>query len=134
MATIVKHKTTGHKYILVGTGYGMYQSEAASSLFFSSLEQGTFPMAAVTDGHGDILWMQTDELRVLEVDGIKVNEFISFIKEEKTEKVQIKEKMEACPACGATVSSNDRVCPSCELTLIDEEYLENLDERVEEQQ
>lgn len=134
MATIVKHKSTGHKYILIGTGYGMYQSDGASSLFFSSLQQGTFPMAAVTDGRGDILWIQTDELRVLEVDGMKVSELTSLLKEVRSAKGQIKEKPEICPACGAPVLSTDRICPSCGLTLIDDEYLENLDETIEEKQ
>ena len=71
MATIVKHIQSGHRYILLGTGYGAFQSDHYR--FFSERE-GQIEAAAVCDNQGTIEWFNTYDLQVLEIDGIPVGE------------------------------------------------------------
>lgn len=77
MAVIVKVKNTQKKYILLGTGYGAYKAVTPSFLggnLFPNEEEGTLLMAAVCDNNGDIIWVKSDALQVIEVDGVKISE------------------------------------------------------------
>lgn len=75
MATIVLHRKSGRRFVLLGTGFGAYKS-ARPSVFGGNLfpreEEGRMPLAAVCDKNGLIEWFYTDELIVEEVDGQKV--------------------------------------------------------------
>ena len=72
MATIVKHIESGDKYILLGTGFGAYKA-TRPSLFFGNWapaeEGGQVTMVAVCNAEGQIGWIHSDELEVIEVDG-----------------------------------------------------------------
>ena len=72
MATIVRYKRDGKKYILLGTGFGAYKA-TRPGVFFGNLlpneEQGQITMVAVCDIDGNIRWTHSDELTVVEVDG-----------------------------------------------------------------
>lgn len=74
MATIVEHVTTGKKFVLMGTGFGAFRA-IRPSLFFGNLapaeEEGMYSMAAVCDNKGKILWIDSDELIVIEIDGFE---------------------------------------------------------------
>ena len=74
MATIVEHTATGKKYLLLGTGFGAYKA-TRPSLFFGNLapseEEGISPMTAVCNDNGKILWINSHEMKVIEVDGVK---------------------------------------------------------------
>lgn len=72
MATIVKQKSTGQKFILIGSGYGIYRS-ATRLVSVPLTDRELFPMAALTNGEGEIIWMRTEELQVMEVDGVQIN-------------------------------------------------------------
>ena len=79
MAVIVKHTQTGHNYILLGTGFGAYKA-TRPSLFFGNLapteESGQTTMVAVSNDQGQIGWIHSEELQVVEIDGKKPNELL----------------------------------------------------------
>jgi len=72
MAVIVKHIESGEKYILLGTGFGAFKA-TRPSLFFGNLapteEAGQVTMVAVCNSQGQIGWVHSDELEVVEVNG-----------------------------------------------------------------
>jgi hypothetical protein len=79
MATIVVHKLTGQHYVLVGTGYSFFKDSRPSFLggvLFPHQEEGEFMGAAISDEYGVISWVQTIELEVIEVDGIRIGEIL----------------------------------------------------------
>ena len=73
MATIVKHKDTGEKYVLLGTGFGAFKA-TRPGIFFGNLlpqeESGELTMVAVCDRDGRIGWIHSEELTVVEIDGM----------------------------------------------------------------
>lgn len=76
MATIVLHKPSGIHYVLLGTGYGAYQSHRPSVLggdLFPHEHSGEIPAAAVCDEHGEIHWFLTEELQVAQIDGLPLS-------------------------------------------------------------
>ncbi|MVP00790.1 zinc ribbon domain-containing protein [Paenibacillus lutrae] len=133
MATVVLHKVTGKVYLLLGTGYGAYYSESPSFIggaLFPHERSGEIPVAAVCTKEGVIEWMYTDELQVVEVDGIPVSELYGRIQGKyelapaaagHDETQEGEPAYENCPGCGRVVPSTERVCPGCGLTLISEE-------------
>lgn len=117
MAIIVKHEALGIEYVLIGTGYSFYKDSIPSPLggsFFPDVEEGEVKMVAVCDALGAISWLPTDEVKVISIDGILVSQILEG-------RNDTYEKSEKCPACGYPVTSKMMVCPSCELTLIEEE-------------
>lgn len=77
MAVIVRVKNTEKNYILLGTGYGAYKAVTPSFLggnLFPNEEEGTLPMAAVCDNKGDIVWLNSDSLQVIEIDGVRISD------------------------------------------------------------
>ena len=79
MAVIVKHTQSGQNYILLGTGFGAYKA-TRPSLFFGNLapaeEQGQTTMVAVCNNQGQIGWIHSEELQVIEIDGKQPNELL----------------------------------------------------------
>lgn len=77
MSVIVKHKETKVKYVMIGTGYGTMR-EDKKSFFGDHLvqqdDERLSAMAAVCDYKGNIFWYDTDDLRIIEVDGEKVED------------------------------------------------------------
>jgi hypothetical protein len=41
---------------------------------FPNEEEGTLPMAAVCDTSGNIVWLNSDSLQVIEIDGVKISD------------------------------------------------------------
>ncbi|WP_068773419.1 hypothetical protein [Paenibacillus sp. FJAT-26967] len=133
MATVVLHKVTGKVYLLLGTGYGAYYSESPSFIggaLFPHERSGEIPVAAVCGEDGEIEWMYTDDLQVVEVDGIRVSEIYGRIQGKYVlvtaaaghdETQEEEPEYENCPGCDRVVPSTVRVCPGCGLTLISEE-------------
>jgi len=77
MAVIVEHKKTHATYYMLGTGFGM--SHAAKPHWFfgdmvSSEQEGQLAFVAVCDAWGSIGWLESDQLRVVEIDGHKLQE------------------------------------------------------------
>ncbi len=79
MAVIVKHIESGEKYILLGTGFGAFKA-TRPSLFFGNLapteETGQVTMVAVCNSQGQIGWMHSDELQVVQVDAKSPSEVL----------------------------------------------------------
>lgn len=124
MAIVVQHKGTLQKFIFLGVGYGIYKATRPGLIggnLFPEEEEGTERVAAVCDKYGNIHWFSPNKLKVIEVDGIKLEELSSIFEDEK-EKGENIDLLEICPACGHRVPIDEKSCPNCELTLIDIEY------------
>ncbi|MDP5273874.1 hypothetical protein [Chengkuizengella axinellae] len=124
MATVVLHKPSGKRYILLGTGFGAYKASRPGFLggdLFPHEEQDEIPVASVSDEFGNIQWVYTDELIVVEVDGKSIGDYAEkLIVHKKPIKQENIIEYETCPACNSRIHSEQMECPSCGLTLIDE--------------
>lgn len=126
MAVIVRHEESKQVYVLVGTSYSYYKDSRPSFFggdLFPHEEEGLFDQVAVADAAGRIRWLPTSQVKVIEVDGKKVEDILESyrlsdpIQEEKEEAAVL----ETCPGCGTKVGIDEKYCPSCGLTLILEE-------------
>lgn len=80
MATLVKNNTNGKYYYLLGTSYSFYKDTVPSFFggnLFPNEDEGEAKIGAVCNEQGEIEWFPTEELKVVEVDGIKVSELIN---------------------------------------------------------
>jgi hypothetical protein len=72
MAIIVAHRTTGQRYLLVGTGYAATES-ATPGVFLGNLDPDVhtkvYGRLAISDMAGEIFWVDSREFVVVEVDG-----------------------------------------------------------------
>jgi len=72
MLTIVKQITTDKKFILIGTGFAAYKTSKPSTFMVNRIckaGQGVIPMVAVCNESGEISWMNTDEIKIVDIDG-----------------------------------------------------------------
>ncbi|MDX9912183.1 MAG: hypothetical protein RBS39_10155 [Phycisphaerales bacterium] len=72
MATIIEHRPTGRRYILLGAGYGVWASSRPNRVLgdlFAHDRSGENHMLYVCDADGDVFWLHPNEARVVEVDG-----------------------------------------------------------------
>ncbi len=72
MATVVLHKGTGKKYVLVGTGFGAFQSKKPNWLLgdlMADTSEGKHAMACVCDTNGKLRWVDSAYLSVVSIDG-----------------------------------------------------------------
>jgi len=72
MTTIVRYAENGGLYVLVGAGYGMFESQRPNVLWGhmkSHKRSGELPVALVSDHEGKLGWIPIDELTVVSVDG-----------------------------------------------------------------
>ena len=79
MATIVKLKDTDLHGILVGVGYGMFESAKPNMIFgdwIADKAAGKSQMAAVSTDKGEILWCETEKLTIVSIDGKKPGEHL----------------------------------------------------------
>lgn len=126
MSTIVKHRNTGQKYVLIGTGFGAYKAVAPSFFggnLFPNEEEGTIAMVAVCDSNGDISWINSEYLQVVEIDEIKISQIDLSETFESENNLNIsKDKLksiEFCPTCGTKVNKKEQFCVGCGLKLFD---------------
>ena len=80
MATIVKIRGKDYHAILLGVGYGMFEASRPGMIFgdlFPSEKSGESMMAAVSTSEGKILWCNSEDLEVVEVDGDKPSTLLS---------------------------------------------------------
>jgi hypothetical protein len=120
MPILVKNIKSNNFYYLLGTSFSAYK-DTTPSLFggnlFPNEEQGEFKIASVCNAEGIIEWFYADELKVIEIDGIKVNE-LDYKKEIPVLEDEIPTY---CPACGENIAADDKNCNSCGLNLIVDE-------------
>jgi hypothetical protein len=71
MPTIVKHLTTGHHYVMLGTGYGIWATarpSRASELIIRE-NKGEAHILHVCDKLGRVLWLRPQEVEIISIDG-----------------------------------------------------------------
>ena len=72
MATIVRHIESGQKYILLGSGFGAYQSKKPNWFFgdlMADTDEGQYAMVCVCNSKGKIGWLESSQVVVDTVDG-----------------------------------------------------------------
>jgi hypothetical protein len=75
VATIVKHTKTGEQLVLLGAGFGAYQSKKPHAFFgdcVADTESGAHEMVCVCNSPGLIGWIYSDQVNVVSVDGSPV--------------------------------------------------------------
>ena len=80
MATIVQHQKSGKKYVLLGSGFGAFQSKKPNWFlgdFLADVSEGQFAMICVADADNRIGWLESSEVIVLSVDGTSVRDLLS---------------------------------------------------------
>ena len=80
MATVVRHIPTNKKYVLLGTGFGAFQSKSQNPILgnlMSDTTEGQFAMACVCDSQGEMLWVESTHLLIESVDGKTTNEILT---------------------------------------------------------
>ena len=72
MATIVKNIRNNKRYILLGSGFGAYQSKKPNWFFgdlMADTDEGQYAMVCVSDAAGKIGWLESSTVVVESVDG-----------------------------------------------------------------
>ena len=75
MATIVRHTSSGKRYVLLGSGFGAYQSKKPNWFFgdlMADTTEGQYAMVCVCDAFGKIGWIESADVVVESVDGESV--------------------------------------------------------------
>jgi hypothetical protein len=82
MTTIVRDVETGKVYILIGTSY-THCNDSGPSFLSGDLftrDERDFCLAALSDERGVMRWLPTEQLKVIEVNGVKVDEVLAGFK------------------------------------------------------
>lgn len=72
MATIVEHIESKRRYVLVGAGFGTWDTAVAGRFLGApnpNRDSGTQSMLALADGSGLVAWVASEQVRILSVDG-----------------------------------------------------------------
>jgi|GEM_PF-937349 len=83
MAIIVESKTNKKRYVLLGTGLGMYKSSRPSFLGGTLLpteEKVVSHSIVLCDEAGEIIFVDRSSFRVIEVDGMNLDDLKSKLK------------------------------------------------------
>ncbi len=81
MATIVEHKETQMRFVLLGTGFGMYRAKAPNMLFGNLLpetEKGFEQVICACKPNGEILWLRAKDVKVISIDGKSPDQVFHF--------------------------------------------------------
>lgn len=81
MATLVEHVESGNRYLVVGSGFGIYKA-SRPGLFgnlFPIEDGGNYHLIAVCDRTGTIKWFYSSDLQVVEVDGHPPEHWLSSV-------------------------------------------------------
>ena len=79
MTAVVEEIKTGKRFVLLGTGFGAYQSMNSNVMFgeiISDVDKGQFAMVCVSNREGEIGWFESHEVRVVSVDGKNPHEIL----------------------------------------------------------
>ena len=78
MRIIVAHRETGARGLLIGTGFGAYQSERGSA-FLAELnpvtKTGQYKTICITNPGGDFVWVNSADYRIVEINGESPGEY-----------------------------------------------------------
>lgn len=70
MATIVRDITNDTKYVLLGSGFGVFQSKKPNWFLgnlMADTEEGQYALICVSDSQGEIGWMESRNAEVISV-------------------------------------------------------------------
>ena len=76
LATIVESIKDGDRFVLLGSGFGAYQSKKPNWSFgdlMADTDEGQFAMVCVSDVNGRVGWLESSQVRVVSVDGQSIN-------------------------------------------------------------
>ncbi len=78
MAILVEHKKSQNRYILLGTGFSIYKSARNNPVWelIQTEEEDDVNLVAVCDHTGEIKWFYSEDLIVIEVDGVQPYDLI----------------------------------------------------------
>jgi hypothetical protein len=79
MATIVRSKKDDERYVLLGSGFGAYQSTKPNWFFgnfVADVDTGQCAMVCVCNPKGSIGWMKSSDVQVESVDGVNVESIL----------------------------------------------------------
>ncbi len=79
MATIVRSKRNRKKYILLGAGFGAYESKKGNWLLgdlSADTNKGTIELLCVSDSKGNINWIYSSDLIVVSINGVKPEDIL----------------------------------------------------------
>ena len=80
MAVIVSHVPSNKDYVLIGTGFGAFQSKKPNWLLgdlMADTSQGQYAMVCVADKSGRVRWIESQQVVVKSVDGTPVGDLLS---------------------------------------------------------
>ena len=111
MATIVERKDTHERFVLIGTGFGMAHASQPGVIFGSLLpdeKESEETMLCIADRDGEIAWVPSDRMRVIEIDGKSPGEFkvASFPGSDDRSGQMVR-----CERCSRIITTP--VCPYC---------------------
>ena len=79
MATIVQHTDTGKQFVLLGAGFGMFQSKKPNWLLgnlAADVEGDECALVCVCNSAGMIGWLDSKEVNVVSVDGKPIDQLL----------------------------------------------------------
>ena len=79
MAIIVEHKEFKQKYILIGTGFGVYKTSRPAVFIANRIpkeDSEEITMVAVCNKDGEIEWFNSEELIIRKIDEISPLEIL----------------------------------------------------------
>ena len=116
MATIVEHKETKQRAILLGAGFGIYKAMYPGVVFGSAdprSEQKQYETLCLSDKHGNIFFEYAHQLVVVEIDGKSIQDFTAVDTE-----IYVQPKREYyCHNCCSMVIVEKEKCPKCDYVV-----------------
>lgn len=79
MATIVRNSKTDERFVLLGSGFGAYQSKKPNWFFgnmMADTDEGQYALVCVANAHGEIGWLESSDVVVESVDGQPVTSLL----------------------------------------------------------
>lgn len=79
MATIVEDTRDGHRYAVIGAGYGMFKSARPGLIFgdlIPNVNEGNQSVLAVCNAQGEVGWLPTNRARIVSIDGAPPEEVL----------------------------------------------------------
>lgn len=71
MPIFVEHKESGELFVLIGSGFGAFQSARQGEM---SPNEGNFPMICVADRKGNLGWLRSESVKVINIDGTDIKD------------------------------------------------------------
>ena len=79
MATIVRNTKTNERFVLLGSGFGAYQSKKPNWFFgdmIADTDEGQYAMVCVSNAEGKIGWLESSDVVVESIDGHSVTSLL----------------------------------------------------------